>query len=216
MRSLHLVLTLSACVAAAGCAPVGAPLSRQHNPSVYSVHQPVVQRTDYVLDLAAGGGLPQAERARLDGWFASLQLRYGDRIWVDEGPYADPRTRGDVAAVAAPYGLLLSDGAPVTGGTMQPGSVRVIVSRMSANVPGCPSWDDAGSPGGPLSTHGNYGCATNTNLAAMIADPNDLVLGQADASGTDAATASKAVKAYRDRVPSGASGKVQAESTGGK
>lgn len=215
MRSFHLIPLVSLGLLTSGCVQNTGPLSAQHNPSLYSVHQPVVQRTDFVFDLAsAGGGLAPAEAARLDGWFQGLQLRYGDRVFVDAGPYADPRMRDDVAAVAAPYGLLLHEGAPVTAGQVQPGAARVIVSRMTAGVPGCPDWHNARSPGGQLSTHSNYGCATNANLAAMIADPNDLVLGQAGASATDAATASKAVKAYRDRTPTGAAGTVKSE--GGK
>jgi hypothetical protein len=39
---------------ASACAPTNEPLSAANNPSVYSVHQPVVQRTDFVLDLQLG------------------------------------------------------------------------------------------------------------------------------------------------------------------
>ena len=51
--------------------------------------------------------------------------------------------------------------------------------------------------GGPSSTSSNYGCAVNSNLAAMIADPTDLVLGQAGSVTGDADTSSKAIKVYR-------------------
>jgi pilus assembly protein CpaD len=47
----------------------------------------------------------------------------------------------------------------------------------------------------------------------MIADPNDLVLGQTGSSATDAATGSKAIRAYRDAAPSGAGG-LKSESKG--
>lgn len=206
-------------VLAAGCAPtVGKDqgLTPTHNASVYSVHQPVVQRTDYLLDLAASGGLTPLEAGRLQGWFEGLQIKYGDRIWMDEAPgYADPRTREDVAAVAASYGLLLSEGSPVTAGVVQPGMARIVVSRMAASVPTCPNWSDARSGDATSASHSNYGCATNSNLAAMIADPADLVLGQAGSTTDDAVAVSRAVKAYRDRPQTGAAGKVQSESTGG-
>ena len=56
---------------------------------VSSVNVPVVSRADYVFDAAApDGSLGPAEEARLDGWFRSLQLGYGDAIYVD-GPYSD-------------------------------------------------------------------------------------------------------------------------------
>lgn len=213
--SLALVAGLTALTA--GCSqPVvtHAGLTPTYNPSVYSVHQPVVQRSDYVLDLAAGNGLAPSEAARLQAWLDGLQLGYGDRVWVEEGAAYGGGVRQDIAAIVQSYGLLLSDGAPVTTGTPQPGAARVIVSRMNASVPTCPDWSDAriGAPTSP--THSNYGCAVNSNLAAMIANPADLVLGQ---SGTiDATAGARAVKAYRDRPQSGAGGQVKPESPGGK
>lgn len=184
----------------AGCAEMSPELAAKRNPTVYSIHQPVVQRADYVLDLgAAGNGLPSGEADRLRAWFESLQLHYGDRVSIDSGAnYADSAARSDVARIAADYGLLLSDGAPITAGPVQPGAVRVVVSRMSAGVPGCPDWSYAATMGAAISTDSNYGCAINSNLAAMVADPNDLVLGQAGASASNADTATKAIKSYRD------------------
>jgi pilus assembly protein CpaD len=181
------------------------------NRSLDSVHQPVVERTDYVLDLASqGDGLPAAELGRLGAWFDSLGLGYGDRVWVDEA-YGPSQSRQDVARVAAQYGLLLKDGAPVIGGAIPPGSVRVIVSRSTASVPGCPHWS---GPGGINSTSPNYGCAVNSNLAAMIADPSDLVLGQAGSGTGDAATTAKAIKVYRDAAPTGTKGLTETQSRG--
>ena len=58
----------------------------------------------------------------------------------------------------------------------------------------------------------NYGCANNAALAAMIADPLDLVQGRGAGGATDPITSSKAVRAYRDTAPSGSSG-LKAEST---
>lgn len=200
-------------LAAGGCVHDG-PLSPHMNPSLNSVNQPVVQRNDYVFDLAGGGGVSQGELARLDAWFQSLALGYGDRISVDGGGQpADPATERAIAGVAESYGILLSDGAPVTSGQIAPGSVRVVVSRTTASVPGCPQWDPE-TIGGRISTTPNYGCATNSNLAAMIADPNDLVVGRTGDPSVDAATASKAIQSYRTKKPTG-SGALKQEATGG-
>ncbi|MDB5691890.1 MAG: pilus assembly protein CpaD [Alphaproteobacteria bacterium] len=177
----------------------------RNNTSVDSYNQPVVQRTDYVLDLGnQGPGLSMAERARLRAWFNTLGLGYGDRVWVDSA-YGDDPARNDVARVTAEYGLLVNDGAPVTTGGLQPGFLRVIVSRSTARVPGCPFVDEHQ---GPSATSANYGCSVNSNLAAMIADPNDLVLGQAGSAVRDPATAAKAIKVYRDAKPTGSNGLI--------
>jgi pilus assembly protein CpaD len=187
----------------AGCS--GSP--EQVNTSLYSVNQPVVQRTDFVIDLAtSGGGISVQEQARLGAWFQSLQLGYGDRVAIDEPRgYEDPQARRAVMDVASSYGLLVVDGAPMTAGAVQPGSVRVVVSRTTASVPSCPNWGSAMETG-PLQTSPNYGCAVNGNLAAMVADPNDLVLGQTGAPGGDPVTAARAIRVYRNATPTGNGG----------
>ena len=208
-RSIAALLVLGAAVTACG-----GPAAREANTTLYSVNQPVVQRTDYVIDLATGPeGVPASELGRLQGWFQGLQVAYGDRIAIDEGAggYADGTVREAIAGAAARYGLLVTEDAPVTAGEVQPGTVRVVVSRTTASVPGCPNWSHSGLS----STSSNYGCAVNSNLAAMVADPNDLVLGQTG-SGTDPATTSRAIRSYRDAVPTGTRGLQETRPTGGR
>jgi len=192
----------------AGCAAPGTnQLTAINNPSLYSVHQPVVERNDFVLDLATENGrVSRAEIERLHGWFESIGLRYGDRISVDEG-YGSGRARDDVALAVSEYGLALHDGAPVTAGAVSAGSVRVVASRTSASVPGCPDWSPEDNGAAPRqNTSSNYGCATNANLATMIADPNDLVRGRSDSGSGAAGTASRAIRVYRTRTPTGSQG----------
>lgn len=208
---------LAVLTAAAAAIPAEAQRRGDINPTLNSVNQPVVQRTDYVYDMAVGQpGVAAFDLDRLSNWFDSLRLRYGDRVYVDEGQgYRDARVRQQIADVAADYGILLADGTPVTAGAVQPGAVRVIVSRAVASVPGCPNWSEAGEIGNRITTGSNYGCSINSNLAAMIADPNDLVLGQeVDGSG-DPVSTTKAIKHYRDTAPTG--GTLEASSAkGGK
>lgn len=192
------------------------PLSAVNNPSVYSVHQPVVERTDFVLDLRSDrGGVSPGEIERLHGWFDSIGLRYGDRISVDEG-YGASGARADIARAVGEYGLQLEPGAPVTAGEVGAGSVRVIASRATASVPSCPDWAAAGNgitP--PQGTSTNFGCSTNSNLAAMVANPNDLVRGQVNSGNGASSTASRAIRVYREAQPSGQRGLSAPSTTGG-
>ena len=170
-----------------------------------AVNVPVVARSDYVFDAAApDGSLAPYEAARLNAWFAGLDLGYGDTIYVD-GPFAEG-ARADVAQVAGNYGLMVANGAPVTAGAVAPGTVRVIVSRMRASVPGCPNWSLPAQPNSQNRTTSNYGCAVNANLAAMVADPQDLVHGREGTGVGDALTSAKAVGAYRRAEPTGNKG----------
>ena len=212
MKITAAALSLALALATAS-APAGA---RDRNPGLNSVNQPVVQRVDYVIDIAShGNGVPDSELYRLSDWFESLRLGYGDAVSVDAG-YGDERARQDVAGVAAEYGLLLNNGAPITAGAVPSGAVRVIVSRSEASVPGCPNWEDSRDIGNRITTSSNYGCAVNSNLASMVADPNDLVLGQVGSGRNNAATASKAIKLYREAQPTGADGLKETVTKGGK
>ena len=92
--------------------------------------------------------------------------------------------------------------APVTEGRVEAGTVRVVASRASARVEGCPNWTDPGIES-PTRTGTNYGCATNSNLAAMIADPDDLVRGRDSAGRDTSVVAGRAIRVYRERVPTG-------------
>jgi pilus assembly protein CpaD len=208
---ISMALAISACSPdTLGMRPEFAP-----NANMYSENQPVVQRTDYVIDVSTSeGGVPGDELGRLADWFDSLQLRYGDSIFVEDS-YEREAVRQDIQRLAAHYGLLVSPGAPVTAGQVQPGSARIIVSRATASVPNCPNWRQKPLSGAPITTESNFGCATNSNLAAMIANPNDLVLGQEGSVPGDAATATKAIKSYRDAPSTGASGLDEVSTKGG-
>ena len=182
---------------------------------VSSVNVPVVSRMDYAFDVSApDGSLGSSEEARLDSWFRSLQLGYGDAIYVD-GPYADG-VRADVARVAGRYGMLVSSGSPVTSGAVLPGNVRVIVSRTHASVPNCPNWSVPSQPNLENATMSNYGCALNSNLAQMVANPGDLVHGREGNGLTDATTASRAIGVYRTTPPTGTKGLQDISTKGSK
>jgi type IV pilus biogenesis protein CpaD/CtpE len=134
MSRLRILATVTVLgLAGSGCAPTTSGLTPTSNPSLSSVHQPVVERTDFVFDVAtSGGGVSPAELARLDAWFASIDVGYGDRVAI--------------------------------------------------------------------------------NLAAMIANPNDLVLGQDGTVDANANTATRAIRTYRQRQPTG-QGELPATST---
>jgi pilus assembly protein CpaD len=205
-RFIKLAAVSALGLAVCGCAaqPRG-NLTPANNTGVYSLHQPVVEHTNYVFDLRVEGDrISEAELERLAAWFQSIGARYGDRLSVDEARGSESASvRGDVARVAADFGLLLGEGAaPVTEGRVEAGTVRVVASRASAHVEGCPNWSDPGIES-PTRTGTNYGCAVNSNLAAMIADPDDLIRGRDNAGRDTSVVAGRAIRVYRERVPTG-------------
>jgi pilus assembly protein CpaD len=199
MRSKFLLIGLGS--ALAGCQTLPDEPSR----GVASVNVPVVTSTDYVFDAAApNGALAPGEGERLDGWFQGLGLGYGDTIYVD-GNYV-PAARQQVASVAGRYGMLVSSGAPMTSGMVQAGSVRVVVARRRAVVPGCPNWSQPSQVDWNNKSMSNYGCGVNSNLAAMVANPEDLIHGREGNGVGDPITSTKAVQSYRAAPLSGQGG----------
>jgi pilus assembly protein CpaD len=197
MRNMKILMAAAAGVTLAGCAAnsLGTP-----NTSMYSVHQPVVERTNFAIDLASSGGLSSVEQGRLSDWFDALRLRYGDRVSVDYGSGGSvPAIEGAVARAAADRGLTIDGPAPVTSGQVAPGMIRVVVTRSSASVPSCPDFSVDHDRNYNASNHSNYGCSVNSNLAAMIADPEDLVRGR-DNKRLDANSGKNAVAGYRAKT----------------
>ena len=203
MRIFATSALLAVATALSACA--GGP----SNQGVSSLNQPVVSRTDYVFDVSANGDtLSYSEQARVADWFEALELGYGDRISIDDpSPYGTAGRRDAVAEIAGRYGLLLANQAPVTAGRVAAGQMRIVVSRSHAEVPNCPNWA-GGSPA-------NYGCATNSNVASMIANPEDLIRGQSGDGSGDPRTTSRAISTYRDAAPTGTDGLTNENTTGG-
>lgn len=191
---------LSLGLALAGCG--GMPT----NPSLYSTKQAVVERTNYTFDVATNSnGLAIHEQQRLNGWFEAMDLRYGDRVAIED-PSANPAVANAVNDLAGRYGLMVTGTAPATTGYLEPGQARIVITRSTASVPGCPDWSANSDMNYYNATSPGYGCAVNSNMAAMVADPQDLLEGKEAKGGSVIATGNKAINTLRNAEPTGASG----------
>ena len=104
----------------------------------------------------------------------------------------------------------------VTEGAVQHGSGRVVVARRRAEVPNCPNWSRPASPDPMNRSMSNFGCGVNSNIAAMVANPEDLIHGREGGSVTDAVAAARAVAVYRNKAPTGQGGLMDVSPKGGK
>lgn len=201
LRAVGMGAALSLGLVLAGCG--GMPSNR----SLYSIHQPVVEQVNYTLDVASGaGGMSFGEQRRLAGWFEAMDLGYGDRVYIDD-PMNSSSTRGAVETIASRYGILLErDGAPATAGYVDNGNARVVIVRHKASVPGCPDWSAKSDVNLGNATSSNYGCATNSNLASMVANPEHLLRGAEGTGETVVMSSTKAITSYREQKPSGQGG----------
>jgi pilus assembly protein CpaD len=193
------LIAVSFSIALAGCGSIGA------NTSVYSTNQPVVERTNFAIDVNGDStyGIAGAEKVRLSEWLEAMKLGYGDRIAIDYGDgYSNAAANQVIANMAAEHGVLMSDSAPLTAGRVTAGTYRIVVTRSSASVPNCPNWSKTTEVNYNTSTHPNYGCASNSNMAAMIADPEDLIRGRRDEK-LDSNSGTRAVTRHRAKTNGG-------------
>ncbi|MGE4322355.1 MAG: CpaD family pilus assembly protein [Sphingobium sp.] len=197
--------------------PLAACVTQSANRGVDSVHQPVVGYAAYTFDVQTGtdGGLPAHEARRLKDWFASIRLSYGDQVSiVTDSGYYSPDLRDGIGDIVARHGLLVAEDSSAAAGAAPDGAVRLVVRRASASVPGCPDWSRNTETGMDLASSSNFGCGVNSNLAAMIANPEDLVRGQTSDSGLRTATSNRAISTYREKEPTGKGDLKQIESRG--
>ncbi|MFY7834859.1 MAG: CpaD family pilus assembly protein [Novosphingobium sp.] len=194
--ALSLAVTLSACSA-----------NQPENRMLNSIHQPVVERDRYVFDVATlpGGGLSVNEQRRLADWFESLGLKYGDKIALDD-PLQSKSTVAAIDGVAGRWGMFVNGPAPMTPGYVAAGGARVVVTRAKASVPGCPDWSAKSDFSMSNKTSSNFGCAINSNLAAMVADKEHLVQGANSTGETVVMSGNKAIDSYRSAKPTGEGG----------
>lgn len=81
-----------------------------------------------------------------------------------------------------------------------PGGIKLTYIRYMAKTPDCGNWSSNLSKTYDNATSPNFGCATQKNIAAMIADPRDLVSPQT-ASATDAQRRLIVLDKYRKGEP---------------
>lgn len=214
-RSARLNRTALAALAALAL-PLAGCTTDSPNRSVESIHQPIVSHAAYTFDVQAGAGdtLSPVEAGRLDDWFSSIGLGYGDQVAIVADGYFGPSLRDGISDVVARRGLMLGLDDSAVAGSAPQGAVRLIVRRSTASVPGCPDWSAKQETEMTLGTSSNFGCGVNGNLAAMVANPEDLVRGQSTDSNLRTATSNRAISTYRDKQPTGAGELKQLQAEG--
>lgn len=212
MKPAYVLFAHVSAAALLAIAAVQPAMASRANRSVEEANQPVVQRTDYVFDVTANGlgSLSEGEQGRLLGWFDAIGVGYGDRIAIADNSYANAATAADIARLVERYGLFLADAAPVSAGSAPTGGTRVVVSRSTAFVPNCPNWKGRFEGEYQGGTTFNYGCATNGNLAAMVADPEDLVRGRDTRTDLRVTRSTRAIRAFNEAAPTGGGGNTLA------
>ena len=172
----------------------GAELERSTVTMVRLAH-PVMAEED------GGSNLSDVTIGNLSHFATLNEVGYGDVILFDSG--ADvPEARLDALSVwFNNQGATVGEIDGIFGAMPAVGNVMVYVERYVVTAPNCQRWAE-NSVSNPNNAPGQpFGCVSQSNLAAMVANPRDLVTGERD--GNNADSARKAVKAYRIRPAGG-------------
>ena len=138
--------------------------------------------------------LTPAGTAALRRLAATGAIGSADRVMVAAAGHhllADQRI-GAVSAVLLPYGIVVT-GTQISDVPPNRGVVEVI--RTLVTLPACPNWSKRPQPDYANQPSSNFGCATETNLGQMVANPTDLASART-LSATPGQPAAAAVQRY--------------------
>lgn len=128
----------------------------------------------------------------LDLFLARNGATYGDRLVIA----APAATLDRLAQRYAALGVRVLS-APDAPDRPDGGPFQVTFSRLVVTPPACSDWSDAQAYDNDNQPAPNWGCATASNLARMVADPHDLQAGRAGPVGIETAADTVAINAYR-------------------
>jgi pilus assembly protein CpaD len=208
-KPLALLLALSA----AACATPAVVKEGKAVPTTADLHEiSVAQASARVEVIVAPGGVMTGEEAAKISDFGAGYRAVGHGPLVVSTP-AGAADADSAARMAQATRMLLVDGgvpfAAIAGASYdaagRPSAPIVLsYSRYEATAPDCkPVWTVDLSDVRSNNANTNFGCALNANVAAMLADPADL-LGPRGADPRDAARRDVVMDKYRNGEPSGA------------
>ena len=177
-----------------GCVPSTMNWSPAESPKTVKVDA-VRFAYDVDFDGTAVALNPQS-RAALASFLRQNVVSRGDDIIIaapiDGSDGALAKRRAKAVADALKSSGLAAAVVPVADGP-----VTINVIRYVVTPPACPDWSKPAERDHGNSVHSNFGCATATNLGAMVARPRDLVEGR-DPGPYDGHVLARGVTAYRD------------------
>lgn len=191
-----LCLALVASLAACAAAPVAAPaLQPATETQAWAERVKVTSAPDEILLAVHANGLSDNQRAALQALVARWLQAEGRELTIaaprDAGPMA-VQVRERLIFLGAPAAQVRIVGADPAA----PPVLRVGFVRHAAEVPKCgQAWENL-SATRDNKAYENFGCAVAANMAAQVADPEDLVRPR-DMAPADAGRRDTVIGKYR-------------------
>jgi pilus assembly protein CpaD len=184
----------------AGCATAPAPTPdpvATEAPNDIQARKVTMTRVVRLVDGEAF--MDAAETAELRDFLQAASAVRGTPVQVQTAAGDQKRAAPMIATLfALGYPPMLGSGVGIA-----PGALRLAIETVVASAPACPNWSQPPGNDAANVVHSDFGCASAANLAAMVADPRDLLIGRdLEAASGDAAVA--AIARYRQGVSPGA------------
>jgi pilus assembly protein CpaD len=172
MNTNRTLLAMGLALLAGACAPV-TTYTDAESPTHLKLDTATTQ-----LDLRFAPGsaaLASVDAARLQHAAATGEIKPSDRITVDVAgaPYLAKERLASVSALLLHYGIV-----PVADAQDAPPNHAIVaVQRTLVTLPPCPNWSKRPYSDFNNQPSSNFGCATETDLGMMVANPTDLASG---------------------------------------
>lgn len=145
---------------------------------------------------ANSGLLMQGEAQRIRDFLAQQGDMSDLRVTVYRTARGSKKAAAGVAHAVAGAGVPKSNISHGDGWSGAEGAVEIVATRYDAGIT-CPDWRRPMIGDNSNVTSSNWGCANASNLAAMVADPKDLVVGR-DEDPASGKREADAVQRYND------------------
>jgi pilus assembly protein CpaD len=211
MKKINRILrsgTLLAAFAVAACAsPINGPEAVFDVRTAHPINVAPQMETLHVPANAVAGGLSPEMNSRLTA-FAKDYLADGNGAISVSVPAGDVEARNYFATRLSQFGI--PAWRMLIGSDTSSSDVEISYIRYSAEAPACGDWSSNVANTASNRASANFGCASQHNLAVMVADPRDLVSPH-EMEAADAQRRMTVLDKYRKGEPTG-SQKTQEQS----
>jgi pilus assembly protein CpaD len=184
------MLSLAGCHTGFDSAEMSDPPPPKHN-------QVELVTLDHDVNFARGAkSVAAGEVAGLSNFLRDNAVGDGDTVIVDSPKGASSLAAVQQAAVFTELKALHVRAAPTLATTQVANSVRIHVTHAVVTAPQCPDWSKPEADNSDNGPSSNFGCATEVNLAAMVANAADLAKGRSSTTA-DGAVLAHGVELYR-------------------
>jgi len=179
--AFRLAMPFAAMLALAGCGGFNGAADAQYDASY--THPISVQPDVPTLKVAATGHLSNSDRQAIVNFAAAYKDR-GHGMLTVAAPSGSANSAAAMNVLVEVRDMLAKAGVPEASvsftpyrasGAAQSAPIIMSYKQFVASVAPCGDWSENLAYDPSNGTPKNFGCATQTNLAAMVADPSDLV-----------------------------------------